>query len=659
MQNQLTPEQQAFLDKYEIKTPQATTTSTNQPLTPEQQAFLDKYEIKPKDTGMRLQASLKKDLSTPESQKLHDFTAGIVNPWINMANLIPYLHLKTMQPYQKGSLYDVAGNLVGGIAPFLTGEGAIVKGVSYIPKFLETLGATGKGLDAVKSAAAIAQRASPLRSAAVGSAIGYAASPDEQREQNALMGGLSAGLLHGAGLGLGAGSNYLLKTPVMKKAVQYFEPPLSVGTPAEGAKEASEAIADNYTLARKKAEDMYNDSTVAANLKGVKFNKNDFPSYAEEYKRQQESQELPTTRVISPDNLIKKTAPEEKTPSLLELPKSLKDELMKKDVGGEPQTLLPTQVHKMRSDLRRYARSAPSGFDRDAYNKLANALNRDYSNKVAETDERLATDYDKANNYWRDVIKGKFENHKAFKKMKNALTILPGSPALEDDISNLHKLNWHGADPSDLINNLIPRNNKSGASILESFQNDLMNGDKEKTAQIAKNLMFSKYIKSLNGGELTPEEIETPNYKFNMYQFLKHYGDLGEEQKNYLFKPEERKVLNILEANKNSIKKPGILQNLAKKGIGGLLGYAVAAKSGGTIPTKVMAELSGAALASPVERAAHGAAQLFLPSELKGLLPKLESYQPNFKTTRLPAALSLGLPQAYQNWSGGNTNANQ
>jgi len=625
----LTSEQQELIDKYAtpIDNP-----NTIKKLTPEQQELIDKYAtLIPISSASEMHRQLSQSLQSPHERELHDITAGLVNPWINMANLIPHVNISRMHRYNPNSKTSFMADVAGNVLPFLTGEGAIATGASKIPEIAEGLKLAPSVISRMGHLSSSLMRPSSLRTAIVSGGLSAATAKEGQRGVEGALGALSGGALHGLGYLAGQGMHSLKTTPIIKKAVKAFQPPITALLPEDSAKTASNEIAASYAKALNNSDDLYANATVAADLKGIKFSKNDLPNYNRVYGEQLRDKKLPDRGVKSPSEMLEPLSNPYEISKLI-LPEELQKELQE---AMHENTLKPTTIQNERSKLLKMGRGAQIG--KEEYNDLAHALKLDYLKKMDAEDPRLGDAYIKANDFYRDTIKNKFHAHKAFKKMKNALTVMPG---YSEDVNDLYKLNWHGESPQSLINNLVPSSRNQGMEQLEDFQNDLMGGDKEKTAQLAKDLMFSKYTTPLNG-EPTPEEIETPNYKFNMYKFLTHYNALGNKQKDYLFNKEERDILNKFASHRDKLKKPGLIKTGMKKLGAGLLSYLTASHSGMGTPGSLAGAAAGALLARPVESAADSAAQAILPSELKKLIPKLNPYQASFNTTRLPAIAGI------------------
>lgn len=671
----LTPSEAAFINKYHLKPdpPERRTTDHDiyAGLTPKEKAFFIKAGINPEEAEVKdiptasrgqLGRAAIQAISSPTEQRLHDVYAGLVNPWINALNLIPHLNIHQIQRYHPGSLPSVLGEIEGGILPFATGEGAVAAGAGMLPKIAEGVGIGGRLGKGAEKIADLFSKPSALRSAGAGALAGASTTPTGMRGPAALGAGVLAGATHGLG---SAVSDIVHKIPTgarVQKAVSLYKVPIS-DNPNEAVENATKQIAHNY------AEDLNEARANYANVLGdadnqVAFGPNDFPNYTKKYREFENIKALPAG-VTRPGDISANLGAKVGMGAVARTPEEEEANLKawmegKPDLSPLPDLSLvrPSEVHAMKSRLLRQGFQSKARGDYTESNKqmqLAGALGEDLLKKLGERKWRIPGEegkeedfmplqegYLRAQRYFKDHIMP-YRNHAAFKKMVNAL-----EPArTEDDVSKgLFSLNWHGKRPESVIPNLVPTSKDAGTELLRNFQNDLMRGNKEKTAELARNLMFSKYASPFYGN-LEKGEIALNGHKFNIKDFLDHYKKLSQSQINYLFTPEDKHVLNTLAPYSKKLKEPHAITQVAKKALGASLGYLTGAHvGGGSHVAKGLGEIAGAALAEPVERRANKTAQMLMSNELDKLLAGIGRPVVADRFTRLPASLGVGLTQA-------------
>ena len=579
-QEQLTPEQQAALDKYEIK-----------PLTPEQQAALDKYEIKtPQSSG-------------PPSS-LENFLAGMGNAIVNTGNAVPetlnwiahkagYGGKGLVEAPQIQGNYDphtlsyLGGNIASNI-PLSIGGGKILSSAKYLreaPEFVKAV--------------------------LLGSGLGAATNPEGERLE-----GTAEGAAGGAvGNIAGKAVRGAIQTPFMNAVTNRGRDLLAKNFGK--IRGGSGQLLANQIAKVKKALDINNTTNYQtvwhklSNQAGVLpgMTEEDFPEYTKQFNALQKGSLPP---FISKVEDIQKTAAALKSDPTMQAV----HEAFGNQWPVEAAKINPQDVHFYKSALSKLSGGKNKTPTEHIYGVLKNALENDFSNFLGKQDKEAQGAYKYAQSYYKNNYLP-FVNHPAALKVSQQFNYKNLGNVDKDTLNHvLTTSDWQGSTPSKLLQYITPSKDDEDMAKFYGLGR-VTSGEptniKQKWLDFARNRYLNQ--KTTNVGT-TPVA--------NTNNMLSNYEALTPEQKEMWFNPGERTTLDHLvqQAKKypENLTTRKWLSNAAKRAVGGAVGAAV----GTHLPfnySTLAAGLGGAALAPSLMEALSGSIEKRLPASLEKLAP--------------------------------------
>jgi hypothetical protein len=587
----LSPEQQELVDKYAIKDVSPSSPKQHHGLSADQQALVDKYEIK----------------DAPPSSALGNFGRGALSSLTDAANFLvhpfthplgshgPHVDIPQLQGGDPDSLSYGLGQLAAGIPVYGATDVGVAKLAGMAPKLIRR---------AVSSA--------PVRSLVSGALSGAALSAPGNRTTGAALGGILGPIGTGVGQLAGRGVRSLVQTPAYHKLFQGLSREL--GESESPLTELGQHVAKNYKWLKGINDNNY--EQVFGGLLNHKIGMEDLPKYMNAYND-------------AKNITLKGSSPEE----------------LEKEMGGRTywglsgtvkKGLNPHRINDLRSDILKEKRGAfATGNHAEAkeYSGLADALHEDLKNYLMKNAPEHYPYYREAQEFYKSHILP-FDQHrgaqnivKVLKETGNLKTP-NGVEVLTKPGNELHASNFVSTDPySDDTSKL--------ESLGTLLQNSLGNPDKEKAAELTKNVLFRKDT--------------LPNSEsYDIEKYLSRYGKMKPNTRDALYDTEHQSMLDALGSYKKRMGKGGkLMKHLSKLGAGiaagGALGAAVGPHLGAhELMSALMGMGGGAVGAYNIPHAALETAMKVLPDDPHKLIRYLQPYHSSVLSRNIVPGLAMG-----------------
>ena len=583
-------------------------------LTPEQQALEDKYRLdKPSALTPEQQVLEDKYRLPSPSSDLSQFGKGVLTSLSNVGNFLaaPFLHpLGAHGPHYQipvpaggdpNRLAYGAGQFVAGLPMYIGTDLGLARAAEMGPRILK-----GLAYD-------------PLVRSTISGAIssGALASPGH-RGIEAGIGGLIAPLSVGVASGAGNTLKNLLRSPIYHKISNLLLGRLGKGE--EPLTELGSEIANNYKQLRGISNQNYDD--VFMGLRDHKMGIEDLENYEREL-----------NNIKNPKVLKKIDAP-----TIAELEKEMGGRSYHGVAGKIKKGLAPYRIHDIRSELEEAKRDALANNESKLYHhysNLSNALHNDFEKYITKEAPNIFPLYREAQDFYKSRLVP-FQKHYGANKLIKTLRE-------EGELREPNGIEVLSRPGKELIqSNFVPKA-KENVSMLHDLSRLLQSPEgvpnQAKAAHLSRNVMFNKAINPKTG-------------EYDIDKYLKEYGKLGNKQKEFLFSPEEKAILDNLneyDEKKSTAKGKALISQLgrlASTTLGGaILGEEVGPHLGlhGTNPGLIGAwlGLKGSPL---IQKGVSRAAYQLLPNNLPRLNYMLMSrYHPGMIGGEILPAATTGL----------------
>lgn len=520
----------------------------------------------------------------------HNLLAGAVNPFINIANLVPrgtsaLAHLAGAPSSVKipeipevshspNSPAYLAGDIGSSIATFI-GSGGILGGgaklATKIPKIVELgeflaehpklpLNLAKRGVQVAKSAGAGAL-----------SSYGTAGGSNKNRMGSALGGALGGALGEGLGQMLSGSTGSVSHMGDYDKLSSLYKNKHPFDLEGNAASNMLGDIGEEYVKARNKAIPLYNKTFNGLTGK-IKMKPDDLKEF---------------------NKYIGSLEPSEKR---LILSKNVKPhDLYDKSGDADAQ-----QIHFMKSRLKglsnKMYQSGAMGHPLGSlYEGASDSLSNDLDSFL-KGNNKLDAYNDAAKSFAKNVVP--FHENSVFSK-----SIKPTIEAHTENVGGEDILNYNGinklARTSKIVSKLLPNSTEKDFGSINQLEK-LLGGDKDKTVFHIRNNLASPFIKRDNMG----------NNHLDIEKFLAREEKLSPEQRDYLFSKEEQKPFHALRKSKPT-QSDKTRRRATEAVLGGAVGHLLFPKIGGYLG------VAGGLSVGEVLR--KGISSIFSPNEVESL----------------------------------------
>lgn len=488
-------------------------------------------------------------------------TAGALDVLVNTLNLAPEavnklyktLGIKrrdplikpTTLPHDPSSLGYMGGQMTGFALPMALGAGAVDVGemaARGIPKL------AGMAEEQIPKIPAFLRN---IAGAAVGGAAG---SPTGQREAGAGYGAAGGAVGQAAGKVIGKAGGAFLKSERVKKLAELVKSKLPISSSDKYAENLLDDLSNTFTDMKNKSRSLYKTAFGFVDSQDMSFKK-DLKNYRTVYnslKDTKESGDLPSP-ILLRGMKADEVDPDLKTLRRLGFVGSLPEEI-------KPTShITPFKVHLAHSLLMKdYYGLKESGQNIRAtpVKKAANALHVDLINFMRKNGGAAGDfPYQIAQDFYKERVVP-YLSDPSYGKIARSIEDyrLP---------SGKNYLWTNLKDTSSAVKGYFPfKPEEKGLASLGRLGSLLPT--LESSIEHAKNIGFSKALTDENGGT----EVDWKKF-FNIY------GNLSNLQKSYLFKNNDRDILDILHKEKNRLKEPSRFSKFFRQVIGAGLGSMV------------------------------------------------------------------------------------
>jgi hypothetical protein len=456
-----------------------------------------------------------------------DVAGGVVNPLLNVANLVlPHAHQIPQIP-TRDSVPMHAGQLLGYTLPYEGAARGIDVGVNLARRFLPA---------AEKELSPLLQRIGTVaRGVGAGSAAGAATAPSGER--------LPAGIFGAAGGGIGEGAAQALrgvvggasKLGLPERIAQKVQTESPVSLNGEAGDNLVEDIGQHYTDAKNSVSPLYQNLFKGAKDQQRSIAPDDLQNYA---------------KIITQDKSLNRAVPAAiRTPNEMPLYELPKDKV----------SLDPEQLHFEKSRYQTLARSAKDPEQRIAYGRYGDALGKDLNNILDK--HGLKDDYANAATAFKQKLLP-FNQSKVFTQQLKPY--LDTHTTLDDEGN--HFLNLGGvrdtAPTTKIAKRLVPTSTEKDMGKLNELTN-LMAGNKAQAGIHARNVMF---------GDTILRDNKTGQSHLNVDALAAKAQKLSQPQRDFLFNPEEQRTIDALAETKKG-RQPSRIRNIEELGTGAIIGH--------------------------------------------------------------------------------------